>query len=213
MPQDTSAAARRQARHAHARRLLDECRQAVQLQALDGLDWAALAQAPDWLALPAEERRGLAVHLGAWSVVPALAHCIDGQVFARLREALGDTHFEALMRATAQAERERFAQADTTRAELPGSDARSFELEGLTIWLRAVASSAESADPAETNPAWAALMPVWFFPGQEVLPTGFSDAQARAWLQEVRAQRAAPMPADAAATDAVSADTEAEAAP
>lgn len=205
-----SHAGRRQRRYRSAARLAADGR-AGRVAAFAAIGWQALAAPPEWLELDADEWRSRAVHLGAWSVSPALARCIDGQVFAMLRGVLGEACFEALMRAVAQAEREQFVHADTTRAELPGSDCASFEREGLALWLRAGhealaggqaegrqeadgtdgASETDDAHGAQADDAaWAALLPHWLFPDAPPPDTRASAAQARAWIGQVRAQRA-----------------------
>jgi hypothetical protein len=53
------------------------------------VDFACLSGAPDWLALPAPDRRSLARLAALAAMAPALAQCIDGHRLRALADAVG----------------------------------------------------------------------------------------------------------------------------
>ncbi len=85
-------AAQRERRAAVAQRLMDLAPHAV-----EAIDWDALDQAPDWLALPDASFLILQARLGALLHLPAMRLWIDGPRLAATRVLLGEAVLDDLM--------------------------------------------------------------------------------------------------------------------
>lgn len=105
-------------------------------------DWADLAAVPEWLRLPAEGRRRLALRVGLLAMADALTQSIDGEWLGALAEQAGEDGLDWAM-----------AQAGEELPAVPRVEADALEDTGLAILaaslplsLRAFVSTGTQAD-------------------------------------------------------------------